>query len=477
MRCINCRISLDRYSSSGICYPCRSDANVMITTTNAKKKYMLTNQEINSADLYSCEISYKHAHGFKYLVKDIEMLAEEVFMDVDFNDKRKQKYLKNIEEDNAKIILINEMKESILAYFEEHEMDVDDDTEAFIESLVRYKYTCDVADVIGIIKRKIKINSMLNMCDDEPEFIERAKEHDEVDLYVYEHHTSLHETFATIKTDIGNEMIMGARCDEMKAFLRSNIDHCYVDHIKSLSIYRSYTTQISFETDFKVVCKKLSDVVKRCQRLNKFVDEKLSNCARSFLISLPVYKKYITDLPSTTDFKTVRKNLIEHAKRKAVIDKLLVRLNPCDRSTAKSSCEYDTYIRNLRIKRGSETVFENIIADIEEKNKAAAKSKVAKKKKKVATKHVIPPKLRKVTSPNFPDDRDARTDEIYEKCVERNGGEILLYVSVRDRTKNIDATFKRLNVDDNGDYEDIKYDYLLRKIALDQLERSIKDKL
>lgn len=67
---------------------------MVISATEAKRKYKLTDAEIRAANLFTMAFSGRFYSGVKYLIEEIEELAETLTEDLPANDKRKQAYVK-----------------------------------------------------------------------------------------------------------------------------------------------------------------------------------------------------------------------------------------------------------------------------------------------------------------------------------------------------------------------------------------------
>uniref|UniRef100_A0A6C0CCM8 Uncharacterized protein n=1 Tax=viral metagenome TaxID=1070528 RepID=A0A6C0CCM8_9ZZZZ len=318
MRCRNCFESIPAYVRSELCDTCRWDSKVTISTTNAKKKYMLTNSEIEAANLFCYEISFRYAHGFKYLVMDIEELAEKVFATIDDNDKRKQKYLKNVENDhNNRLELIDEMRESINGYLEENDLEPDCDTLVFIEEIIKRKYNADLDDVIGYVKRKIKLDNLIN--EHSAKFIKSAKEHSQYDEYIYDHSQSLTETFDEISSDINEKNTLDMRTKKTNRFIEEGIEEDFIDFALSLPICKEYTTQITCKIKFDTICKRLVEYVERKYALDEFIKDNIDAQYRNIALSSLSYKNYVMNLKC--NFETTCDAITTQIDKRIVSDK------------------------------------------------------------------------------------------------------------------------------------------------------------
>ena len=73
MSCINCNTTQSVYED--ICKNCRYDPSVVICKSDAKKKYNLTESDLNDINLFSINFTVHRNIGTKYLVSELEQLA------------------------------------------------------------------------------------------------------------------------------------------------------------------------------------------------------------------------------------------------------------------------------------------------------------------------------------------------------------------------------------------------------------------
>jgi hypothetical protein len=280
---------------------------------------MLTNNEIEGANLFNYEIAFRYAHGYKYLVIDIEELAEKIFATVDDNDKRKQKYLKNVEKNDKKIELIDDMRENINGYLEENDLEPDGDALSFIEQIIRRKYDADLDEVIGYVRRKIKLDNLIN--ERGPKFIKLAKKHYDYDAYIYDHPQSLAETFDEISKDIKQDIILSARKKKMNQFIEEQIDKSFVDFVTSLSIHNRYTTQVTCKIKFETICNRILEHVERKELLDNFImDNDIDDKYIRFAWNSLSYINYVTNLKCDEDLESVGAAIMTQIKKKIVQD-------------------------------------------------------------------------------------------------------------------------------------------------------------
>lgn len=307
-RCMGCIKPITKRNESGMCAQCKSNLTIMVSTTNAKKKYMLTQDEIDNAGLYYCTISCMGTPGYKYLVYDIEKLAEGIFADIGSNDARKQKYLENIKDDGNKTRLVDNMRENISIQLEEMEFEIDDDAEQFIKKVARIKYFDDFDNAFKIVKRYVKINSLIDMCDDESEFIDDAKQCKEMDTYIFDHGMTLCGTFYKIVSSTTKQAILRAQRKKIDSFVSKNIDMSLVEFVESLPQYKSYVRKEMSNAEFKAICAQILEHVERKGMYDKLLASAGSKYARE-IQSSPECTKYTKDLNYTCDIQCIIENI------------------------------------------------------------------------------------------------------------------------------------------------------------------------
>ena len=73
--CYYCKNLLSRYTSCQLCTICKYDPEIIISYTDAKRKYKLTKEEIYDAELFHITFKIHGTIGTKYLIDDVEKLA------------------------------------------------------------------------------------------------------------------------------------------------------------------------------------------------------------------------------------------------------------------------------------------------------------------------------------------------------------------------------------------------------------------
>lgn len=106
MSCYNCNKIL-KYAGLDLCGECKFDPAIVISKSEAKMKYKLTENDLVKANLFNIQFEVHRNVGTKYLIKDIEKLAENLTKDLDPMDKRRLAYDKQKE----KMKIINQKRE------------------------------------------------------------------------------------------------------------------------------------------------------------------------------------------------------------------------------------------------------------------------------------------------------------------------------------------------------------------------------
>ena len=115
-QCVCCDKILSKNNTSGVCADCKSDETKVITTTNIKKIFGMTNKEIEDSDLYYFNVSGHGNVGRKFIVKDVEEYVDNLIKKGNIKlQKKKEKYNNTIKSDQRKVIhLIQSLNEVLL---------------------------------------------------------------------------------------------------------------------------------------------------------------------------------------------------------------------------------------------------------------------------------------------------------------------------------------------------------------------------
>lgn len=187
MKCVGCGHELTKYAHVEICKDCRYDNTITITFTDAKRKYKLTKEEIESADLFEYSFVSHGNTGTKYLVSEIEELADKLTKNLDITDKRRQAYLKQHditqEVQKSKNNLSNvkkQTREIVIDLVKKYNVDIDKDIENKINDAINTYYSTRIdigTDIFSIAmgianeidkrdKRKKELNALINTIDE-----------------------------------------------------------------------------------------------------------------------------------------------------------------------------------------------------------------------------------------------------------------------------------------------------------------------
>ena len=333
MRCHKCFRSISNTNSSGLCASCKSNPNITISTTNAKNMYGLTNEEIDDAHIFNFEIYVNGNMGFKYFVDDIEELAEYVHSSSDSNSKRKNSYMKTLENTFDKTQTKRENRDALSAnidqFLNENDIEPDDDFQEFIDRLIQRNYDSDPNTITKYVKHKYKIDKLLN--DNLlSKFIDTAKSCKEYNEYIFSDDKSktkrsLGQTFDKINTFINQKITLDSRKKYLDKFIKDNITHKYHKHIKSLDIYHKYLSNISYKITLDSICKKLVKYIKheenssiRKKAINKWIGKNIDDKYIDYTKSLEIYDKYVNGPKLKINFDSVCETIFKEFKKKLI---------------------------------------------------------------------------------------------------------------------------------------------------------------
>ena len=93
MSCYNCKKD-NNDSYHPICINCQFNPAVMISKSDAKRKFKLSDCDLEKSDLFCISFETIYYSGTKYLISDIINLSAELTKNLPNNDKKRQAYLK-----------------------------------------------------------------------------------------------------------------------------------------------------------------------------------------------------------------------------------------------------------------------------------------------------------------------------------------------------------------------------------------------
>ena len=103
MNCINCNALISSNSAYRICTKCKFDTNVMISETEAKRRFKLTRQELRNGNLFFIQFTINGNIGTKYLISEVRNLANRIVNKLDTDDRYKMAFQKYEEREKEKI--------------------------------------------------------------------------------------------------------------------------------------------------------------------------------------------------------------------------------------------------------------------------------------------------------------------------------------------------------------------------------------
>ena len=168
MDCYNCKEQINKKSKTRMCYNCRCNKGITITTTDIIKIYKLGKQDL--VNLFSFKV---FGGGRKYLIKEVEELVKEK---IKVCDKTKNAMIKRQILEEEKInkeknmeerkIIINALLDEYLLKLNEFDMDYinkiiksDQRIRTFIETYITTNTSLmdTITSIIFIIEKNIKI--------------------------------------------------------------------------------------------------------------------------------------------------------------------------------------------------------------------------------------------------------------------------------------------------------------------------------
>jgi hypothetical protein len=226
MSCNNCK-SINTPIDE-LCNDCLCDSSLVISVSEIKRIYKLTDANIENAKLIKSSHKY---HGVKYLRKDIEELVQTVMKDLSDDNKQKISYLRQTSKvlhsgKNKKIVA--DRTKFIMEYLVDiaTKYDTIDITKErrICNAIARFAKTTDITAINLIIpiieetiqkhNRRSKIYTMIDLQID-PKYTHRAKASPECNEYI-KSGLFLDLTFANIKNNIEIDM---QRDDRIKNIL------------------------------------------------------------------------------------------------------------------------------------------------------------------------------------------------------------------------------------------------------------------
>ena len=178
MSCHFCKSKL-KYYENDLCTKCKYDSDIVISFSEVKRKYKLTDEDIGNGNLLCIEFLMYNTYCRKYLIDDIEKLACELTENLDINDKRKRAYIKqkNIRDElkrkkQNKEQKMEEIKEYVEISSQKHDIKIGID-DSIQEMLDKYSESDNISvtyaslKIILYMEQKIKIIKKQNIRKEE----------------------------------------------------------------------------------------------------------------------------------------------------------------------------------------------------------------------------------------------------------------------------------------------------------------------
>lgn len=311
MSCVSCNKFTTSFNN--ICIKCSFDPTIVITYTDVKKKYKLTHDDLDGENLYSFNFIVHNNVGTKYLISEIETLAEKLTKDLHSDDKKRQAYLRQKS-------IMDEIRNNKNKIIEDKKRLLDD-----INALLP-KYgiiSCDVvSQQINLIVDDyfIKNNGSINML----EIL------DNINRY-YQKYKGETERKTTI--------------DDM---IYKKINKKYVDKIKNHEIYQQYVKENKCTIDecFNVLFNKAKKLMEQDERyilINKWLDKE--GIRDNKLIKNILSKFGDSEMRFNEIIVSIRK-MIDKPKRIKIVNKMIKKITD-DVVGLKSSMIYENYINGV----------------------------------------------------------------------------------------------------------------------------------
>ena len=118
--CICCSHEVKKTNDEGFCSSCRSNKDLTITTTNVKKIYGLTEEDLQDDSLHSFTVKCRQTVGRKYIISEIDDLVQDICANTD--DPKKKKKLLGKLNSGKKTAEINKFIKQNIANFNSFEI-------------------------------------------------------------------------------------------------------------------------------------------------------------------------------------------------------------------------------------------------------------------------------------------------------------------------------------------------------------------
>ena len=322
---------------SNVCHNCQQTA--MLSTTDAKKTYKLTDEEIKNAKLFSVEIDYRYAHGYKYIISELENLLIKLTENSQDSDKRKHIALKIIEKRNlikkryefiqSEVILllskydkkyIDNLLNKINKLSENHSKVIN------IDELDCISQICEIIEkkIIENIEKEKRIENIEKL-------LKKGDKKIYVTLNSYNNYINngsdnISSVYKNIGEDIKKMKIKHKKIKEIDDILNVNVSEEFISKAKTFPIYTNYINKNEGELESVI-----SDIIKkynisrltdkRKDDLDKLITDKCDkNMVKNFS-QMMSYKRFITD-GNIENINKIFKNLEKKYEKNLLEEKL-----------------------------------------------------------------------------------------------------------------------------------------------------------
>jgi len=313
MKCINCKIGISSKSGDPICVTCRFDPQVMISLTDARLKYKLTDEEINKAHLFKINFVCHRNFATKFLRSEINELAKTLTNDLDNSNKKKQAFNKQnksvVEYENKiknKMFRIETITNICTDLLVKYSIEQNTEITKFMTNLINedesdvdeFKTALAIIDKVDKLykmllhkqNRKIDLDNMIkNTFTDK--YLNLAYEHSEYKLFDDNDKDTI-LVFNQIKTDI-------MRINNLDNLIKQNIDKKYIEYAFNHNTYHIHlhNNNMKVESVYNLIEKEVCRKKDLDNLIENGIDKKYINSAYNH----NSYKYYLHDKKTKMD--------------------------------------------------------------------------------------------------------------------------------------------------------------------------------
>ncbi len=394
MECINCKTIISIRSIDQICVNCRFDDKVMISLTEVKMKFKLTEEELDKAKLFKIVFTIKYNVGTKYLRNQVIDLAGKLTENLPDNDKRKMVYMKykDIMDEIKQIdkeldIKINNVKQITIDLLAKTDIIVNDVIKAKMSELTKIyikndnmtafqmamQLCNDIIKFSNLLKDRSNRQKMLNDLIIQKfggEYINDIKLNYAYTEYIKHNTLPLGKTFSVISRQLQEKVDKQNRRQQLNDLIKSRFDEKFINIVQSYKEYNGYinNSNPSLIFAFKYISEQLQKIIdkeNRKKQMDKLIDNTFSKKYRIMAKRDTYYGNFIENNSGTSgsleiNFSKIEakiNNLIAKNKRETKLKRQLSKtIKEEYMDIAIESSYYKKYIQN-----GKEDDFNNTI--------------------------------------------------------------------------------------------------------------------